>query len=332
MTSLARTGLSELSGYLRLAVELTLVLYVVGLLATNFYLFSLGASDFSLFRTRFVLTGALTLLPLWLCVTELTPASILLVRQTELGYRIMTWKDGWQFLKGLLFPFFVLWLMCTFGTMSILKSLTISFILALVSSTGAAVLIMRANDLRLLATLKLDKVDITIPIRREKHDGKRAVDRTNVLKERRFTSATVLAFRLSGMVGIVSGSLLYVLLYTAIFSMYVYPAIPEQFGGAKPRAARFLFVDNSRQNVELLGLGVEGNSGMSIPVEILWQGEEYYLVRPSDGDDDLTIQLDRSIVEGAIFGSKEELYGIQFAKPTPASTPSQPLATPISTM
>jgi hypothetical protein len=38
---------------------LGILLYVVGLLSVNGYLQSFGVSDFSLVRTRFVLTGAL---------------------------------------------------------------------------------------------------------------------------------------------------------------------------------------------------------------------------------------------------------------------------------
>jgi hypothetical protein len=40
------------------------ILYVVGLLTTNAYLYSLGVADFSLLRARFVLTGLVTLMPL----------------------------------------------------------------------------------------------------------------------------------------------------------------------------------------------------------------------------------------------------------------------------
>ena len=38
--------------------------YVLGFLTTNAYLYKLGVSDFSLLRTRFILTGVLTLAPL----------------------------------------------------------------------------------------------------------------------------------------------------------------------------------------------------------------------------------------------------------------------------
>src|SRR5215207_4920427 len=42
--------------------------YVLGFLTTNTYLYKLGVSDFSLLRTRFILTGVLTLAPLALAL------------------------------------------------------------------------------------------------------------------------------------------------------------------------------------------------------------------------------------------------------------------------
>ena len=42
--------------------------YVLGFLTTNAYLYKLGVSDFSLLRTRFILTGVLTLAPLVLAL------------------------------------------------------------------------------------------------------------------------------------------------------------------------------------------------------------------------------------------------------------------------
>ena len=41
---------------------------VLGFLTTNAYLYKLGVSDFSLLRTRFILTGVLTLAPLVLAL------------------------------------------------------------------------------------------------------------------------------------------------------------------------------------------------------------------------------------------------------------------------
>jgi hypothetical protein len=42
--------------------------YILGFLTTNAYLYKLGVSDFSLLRTRFILTGVLTLAPLALAL------------------------------------------------------------------------------------------------------------------------------------------------------------------------------------------------------------------------------------------------------------------------
>jgi uncharacterized membrane-anchored protein YitT (DUF2179 family) len=43
----------------KLAAGIVLLMYVTGLFAVNAYLFTLGASDFSLVRTRFIYTGTL---------------------------------------------------------------------------------------------------------------------------------------------------------------------------------------------------------------------------------------------------------------------------------
>jgi hypothetical protein len=42
--------------------------YVLGFLTTNAYLYKLGVSNFSLLRTRFILTGVITLAPLALAL------------------------------------------------------------------------------------------------------------------------------------------------------------------------------------------------------------------------------------------------------------------------
>ena len=45
--------------------------YVMGLLSSNFYLYQIGASDFAVVRSRFILTGALGTIPFFLVVTIL---------------------------------------------------------------------------------------------------------------------------------------------------------------------------------------------------------------------------------------------------------------------
>jgi len=53
---------------LRSAAIVGALFYILGFLTTNAYLYKLGVSDFSLLRTRFILTGVLTLAPLALAL------------------------------------------------------------------------------------------------------------------------------------------------------------------------------------------------------------------------------------------------------------------------
>jgi hypothetical protein len=53
---------------LKIAGGLIVALYVLGLLAINAYLFSIGAADFSLARPRFVYTGALIIAWALMCL------------------------------------------------------------------------------------------------------------------------------------------------------------------------------------------------------------------------------------------------------------------------
>ncbi len=52
----------------RLGAAGALLLYALGLLTVNTYLYRVGISDFSLLRARFILTGALTVVPIVLAL------------------------------------------------------------------------------------------------------------------------------------------------------------------------------------------------------------------------------------------------------------------------
>ena len=54
-------SLEEIEGYGKIIAFGAIALYVLGLVIVNVYLFQVGVSDFSVLRTRFVLTGALAL-------------------------------------------------------------------------------------------------------------------------------------------------------------------------------------------------------------------------------------------------------------------------------
>lgn len=80
---------ADIEGIARLLGILALTLYIVGLIAVNGYLYSLGVTDFSLVRTRFIYTGALLASFLVLPYALLTGAITLAKRPVKSG------KRGW---------------------------------------------------------------------------------------------------------------------------------------------------------------------------------------------------------------------------------------------
>lgn len=69
------------------------------------------------------------------------------------------------------------------------------------------------------------------------------------------------------------------------YSHNVYPDIPEQFGGARARSIRIAFTEETRTEVEELGLRFcPGSGNASKDIDLLFEGEDFYLVatRPTD--------------------------------------------------
>lgn len=92
----------------RLAAFAVLVLYVLGLLTVNIYLYQIGVTDFSVLRTRFILTGVLATLMLAALVTfALIGAATFVAFATN--QREARKKGGWRsWLASLVMSEFVL--------------------------------------------------------------------------------------------------------------------------------------------------------------------------------------------------------------------------------
>lgn len=83
---------------------------------------------------------------------------------------------------------------------------------------------------------------------------------------------------------LVSSLLIYFLIvYLDFFSQYVYPSVPEQFGGGRPKQAQFLFAPEAINGVKQLGISVPdpehpNSKELSTSVDILFEGNEVYVV------------------------------------------------------
>lgn len=264
----------------------TAVFYVVGFLTTNAYLYKLGVSDFSLLRTRFVLTGVLTLLPL---VLALVGGIYAAVDTAAFGIPGGGWSRASLWILGDVAAPFVLyvvlfWLVADNDLVTSVRDA------ALLSVSCAAIV------LALLASVALYR-----------KSGRRPVSHLVYRKK------SVTYDRFTGWFGIpdavvenlffvVAGALL-LLAYIGVFGHHFYPMIPEQIGGGRPRVTQLLIAADAIPAVRELGLQVNEGAPLSPPLELLWEGEETYIIRLPSPHHRTVVQLARGLVDGVVTGA-----------------------------
>jgi hypothetical protein len=84
-------------------------------------------------------------------------------------------------------------------------------------------------------------------------------------------------------------------IYTATFMSYGYANIPVQFGGGRPRAVQLLIVKDATAATQQLGLSFSSNEQLSDPVGLLYESDEQYVLRLSNGR---TATINKGIVAG----------------------------------
>ena len=99
----------------------------------------------------------------------------------------------------------------------------------------------------------------------------------------------------------VGGVVLFVA-YVGLFGQYFYPTMPEQLGGGPPRVAQILVSGNAVPAVRELGLDVTEDAPLSPPVQLLWEGEESYVIRLPRPHHQAVVQIARSLVDGVVTG------------------------------
>lgn len=67
--------------------------------------------------------------------------------------------------------------------------------------------------------------------------------------------------------------------FCAIYADRVYPLIPEQFGGGKPKQAVLAFTAEGKQEAMNLGIPMVGDLSTSRPVKLLYQDDSFYTLR-----------------------------------------------------
>jgi hypothetical protein len=260
--------------------------YVLGFLTTNAYLYTLGVSDFSLLRTRFILTGVLTLAPLVLALIWGVYVAVdisLFGGADGLSRRAYLWV-----LADIAVPFLLYFAL--FSVVAENNVVTSARDAALLSAICAALV------LAFLASLMLYRVSERRPLSHLVYRGQTlASDR--FLQRFGVPNAVV-----ESMVFGVGGVILF-LVYVGLFGQYFYPSFPEQLGGGRPRTVQLLIAASGVSAARQLGLDVSDDSPLTPPLQLLWQGEEIYAIRLPPPRNRAVIQIDRGLVDGIVIGT-----------------------------
>jgi hypothetical protein len=271
--------------------------YVIGFLTANSYLYLLGVSDFSLLRTRFILTGVMVMAPLAFALAFGVYAAIdasLFERRAEGFNRTWLWIVG-----DVLLPFTLY-----FALFAVLAE----------NDAGAALLDAALLSLVCSAIVLIFLASLAVYRRADRRPVSRLFYRGDRVVAERFNDR----FGIPGglvehLVFIIVGTLL-ALGYIGLFGQRFYPVLPEQLGGGRPRAVQLLIAPDAVAALNRLGIPVEAGDLLTPLVELLWEGEQSYVVRLPDPDRRSVIQIDQALVNGVVTG----------AALAPVATPAAP--------
>jgi hypothetical protein len=266
---------------------LAAILYVVGLLTTNAYLYSLGVSDFSLLRARFVLTGLVTLMPFAIALVGGLYAADDVAAFAVAGGgagRVFRWL-----LRDVAIPFALFFLLYV-----------VLFWYAAADDVGEAV---RAAALltvtcTMLVVALLGGLAMYQVIGRHSPGIRGPRRRSRVLGQ--FTEWIGLPDPAFATVALAVGGPLLVLTFIGWFGHHVYPEIPEQLGGGQPRLVQLLIAPGAIPAARELGLQVSPDSPVTPPLELVWEGDDTYVIRLPDPREGAIVQLAGDLVDGLV--------------------------------
>jgi hypothetical protein len=214
-------------------------------------------SDFSLLRTRFILTGVLTLAPLALALI----GGIYAALDATLygGHSGLTTRAYLWILAAIALPFalyFTLFsvvaendVVTSARDAALLSAVCTVIVLALLLSLA----LYRKSERRPLSHLAYRGQPVTYDRFTERFGVPNAVVETMI-----FAVAGVVLF----------------LAYVGLFGQYFYPRLPEQLGGGRPRMAQILVTGDAAPAPRELGLDVTEDAPLSACTTALGRGRE----------------------------------------------------------
>lgn len=268
-------------------------LFVVGLFVTNLYLREYGFADFALVRTRYILTGATALAYIFvfgglIMLFLLVLAVLLLVVLHKT--RSQRWENETEFPEVL----------------EALKKICLSAVL-LTATIGVIGKIIGGDvplSLSALAPLALPSTfasalfGIGLFIAFQMSPDREASPADDKKPTSLADDAMGDIWKWLVAPVLITTSLL---TYFYLYSTQIYPLIPEQWGGGKPRHVRFVVKAENLRDAETLGLIADPETQLTPAYLLIWESETQYLVRPFDPpNSDLASQIDRQLISGVI--------------------------------
>lgn len=245
----------------RTAGALGLFAYAIGLVTVNAYLLSLGVSDFSLLRPRFVYAGILVLLSL-----GITWAFLMLALYT-VGESL---KNLWTHRPALWWGRFV----GVLGWGLVLGGFTPLAIFVIAMRVGPS---WRDAGPALALWVAGSVLGLVMTGAAEGIIGSKA----------RLRELPVTMVFLAG----------YVFIFLLLFARLIYPAVPEQFGGGRSKPGRLMADPTTVSGLAEIGVSFPGHGSISACIEILFDTAEAYVVRSAKGD---VVLVGKSVVKAVL--------------------------------
>jgi hypothetical protein len=236
--------------------------YALGLVCINGYLLHLGASDFSLFRPRFVLTGS------WCLMTFAFIATFQIF-----GIATFVWNINPQLsrvIAGLLLGSTRernkgdrLW-----ALIACVLAFTVPTLGLSIAVGWSSVLWLNFAVLALAGTMAL----------------------TYWALSRRLSSVQRVLLLILYTAVVLAGLFIYI----TVFVTRVLPILPEQVGGTKPYPVEVVMLRDDARLLSHLGLDIDTSTGVTRDCEMMFSGDTFIVLR--NGDTDETFVIDRDAV------------------------------------
>jgi hypothetical protein len=254
----------------KIIAAVVVTLYSIGFVTIDLYLFRFGTVESEFLRTRFIQVG----------VAALLPATVSLLHTYPLGEALLRrWRgrpvQRAQFLRGL-----CLWVLTPIEFFILLSLLRLP--------PHDAERVVWAVGLAVLPLLPLVALACAEAGHRRiiRHQFADLADLRVVLLVARVVTVLVTF----------SSSVPYLL----FFAWVVFPQVPPQIGGAEPLPARLVFSSSTTSQVQVLGLAASVSDLLSLPVELVWETSDWYLVRWHTSEGSTTARLNKGMVSAVI--------------------------------